>query len=414
MKSIFTTALFVCICHWALAQRVCATTEYVRSHPIDLTTTNEAARGAIRDTVANEVINIPVVIHLIYKENHQNLSEAQIRSQIDVLNKDFRLKNLDAKNIPAAFAGRAADTRINFCLARVDPDGRSTSGIIRKKTSKDYFMGDDGMKFTNMGGDNAWDSKRYLNIWVCNMFGRSLGYATAPGSQADKDGVVINFDVFGSTGYLRRPFDKGRTATHEIGHWLGLKHIWGDDDCGSDDVDDTPRQQGYNYGCPTYPVITSCSQNSYGDMFMNFMDFTDDGCMSMFTNGQKTKMRAMFSKTGKRNGFLYSTSCDSSTATAGPLPQDTIKPVAAVVVVPADQISVYPNPVMDYITVKSKDVLTLQGKIASVYSPAGTLILQQQLKTNNDKLKLGHLIPGVYLLKIGDGDGSRSFKIIKI
>src|SRR5699024_2630864 len=134
-------------------------------------------------------------------------------------------------------------------------------GIVRKHTNVSSFMGEDGMKFSGSGGDDAWDSKRYLNIWVCSLFGRSLEYATPPGGPADKDGVVINFDVFGTTGSLRANFDKGRTATHEVGHWLGLRHIWGDETCGNDEVDDTPRQLSYNFNCPSFPHVTSCSPN---------------------------------------------------------------------------------------------------------------------------------------------------------
>ncbi len=110
--------------------------------------------------------------------------------------------NSDAVNVPAAFKSRAADTKIMFCLAQVAPDGRSTNGIIRKHTTKEYFLGDDAMKFSNAGGDNAWDPQRYLNIWVCNMFGRSLGYATVPGAPADKDGIVINWDICRAPGTL--------------------------------------------------------------------------------------------------------------------------------------------------------------------------------------------------------------------
>ncbi|NLU40545.1 MAG: hypothetical protein GXX78_16830 [Bacteroidales bacterium] len=139
-------------------------------------------------------------------------------------------------------------------------------------------------------------------MWVCNLSGGLLGYAQFPGGESSTDGVVITFDSFGRTGTLNPPFDEGRTATHEIGHWLNLNHIWGDDgtSCfGTDNVGDTPNQAGPNYGCPSHPHL-SCSSN---DMFMNYMDYTDDGCMNIFTQGQKTRMHALFSSGGARESF---------------------------------------------------------------------------------------------------------------
>ena len=210
------------------------------------------------------------------------------------MNNDYRRQNADAVNTPAPFKSVAADTRIVFCLAKVDPNGNHTSGIIRKYTKTDLFLSDDAMKFSTSGGDDIWDSKRYLNIWVCNLFGRTLGYSVMPGAPADKDGVVIQYSVFGTTPNVAAPYNKGRTVTHEVGHWLGLKHLWGDAVCGDDGIADTPTQQTNNSGCPSFPHLSSCSINFNGDMFMNFMDFTDDACMNMFTHGQKNEMRSLF------------------------------------------------------------------------------------------------------------------------
>jgi hypothetical protein len=368
-----------------------------------------AENSFARDTVPDEIITIPVVIHLLFNTSAQNLSDEQIRSQLTVLNNDYRRLNADAINTPAVFQQYAADSKIMFCLAQVDPGGRATRGIIRKHTNVEYFLGDDGMKFSAAGGDDAWDSKKYLNIWVCNMFGRSLGYATMPGGDPTKDGVVINFDVFGNVGNLRAPFDKGRTATHEVGHWLGLVHIWGDVSCGSDEVDDTPRQLSYNFNCPSFPHVTNCSTNGNGDMFMNYMDLTNDACMNMFTYGQKSRMRSQFALNGSRNSFLNSYACDSSLASGAPLPDDTLP-----VVKPAGDIKIYPNPVRDFVNIAPLNEDVLEGKNCTVFSMAGVKLIQVKLSSEKPVLDLSRLPAGVYVLKIGEGAERRIKKIIKI
>ncbi|MBL0358535.1 MAG: zinc metalloprotease [Chitinophagaceae bacterium] len=338
MKTITRILLFILLSSTTQAQRICGSDDYTRqliaNDPSIGESINQAEQQILatlknnrqnqqRDTSANELINVPVVIHVIYNTPAQNISDAQIMSQLEALNKDFSNQNEDRINTPSVFSSLAADTRIHFCLAQVDAAGKKTSGIIRTQTNITAFTADDAMKNKLSGGDNAWDSKMYLNIWVCNLGARSLGYAALPGGPADKDGVVIGFDVFGTVGNVRSPFNKGRTATHEVGHWLGLKHMWGDTDCGDDAVDDTPRQKTYNFGCPSFPHVTECSQTANGDMFMNFMDFSDDACMNMFTIGQKKRMRALFANGNLRNSFLTSFACDSNLVEAGPLPSDT-------------------------------------------------------------------------------------------
>ena len=223
--TIFSLTLFL----YGSAQR-CLTPDYAQEHPVNnfIAKRTISLKTANRDTLPNEIINIPVVVHVLYNNSTQNISDAQVISQIVSLNNDFRRRNADTINTPAPFKSVAADTRIQFCLAKVDPNGKYTTGIIHKYTTETQFVADDAMKFSSQGGDDAWDASKYLNIWVCNLFGRTLGYAVLPGSPAEKDGVVIQYDVFGTIGYLTSPFNKGRTATHEIGHWLGLKHLWGD------------------------------------------------------------------------------------------------------------------------------------------------------------------------------------------
>lgn len=252
------------------------------------------------------VITIPVVVHVVYNTSTQNISDAQVQSQIDVLNEDFRKLNVDVSNTPSVFGSVVADCQINFCLAQRDPNGNATTGIVRKQTSVTSFSSNDNVKRTANGGDDAWNSSQYLNIWVCNLGQGLLGYAQFPGGAAATDGVVILYSAFGRVGTVNAPYHKGRSCTHEVGHWLNLRHIWGDANCGNDQVTDTPTQQTSNFGCPSFPHVT-CSNGPNGDMFMNYMDYTDDACMFMFTNGQSSRMSAAINT--YRTGLLTSQGC---------------------------------------------------------------------------------------------------------
>ena len=262
----------------------------------------------------NGIITIPVVVHVLYNTAAQNISDAQILSQIDVLNEDFRRLNSDASNTPADFLPVAADSEIEFCMATTDPNGNATDGITRKQTSNSSWSTNDNMKFSSQGGTDAWPTGDYLNIWVCNMSGGILGYAQFPGGPAATDGIVCLTTAFGTTGNVNAPFNLGRTTTHEVGHWLNLRHIWGDGNCNADDfVSDTPTAGGPNYtGAPcSYPGPNSCNDGGgdLPDMFQNYMDYSDDGCMNLYTTGQKDRMRALFDPGGARASLLNSTAC---------------------------------------------------------------------------------------------------------
>ncbi len=249
------------------------------------------------------VITIPVVFHVVYRTSTENISAAQVQSQIDVLNEDFRRLNSDADNTWS----QAADAEIEFCLASVDPSGNSTDGITRTSTSVNGFGTNDAVKSASSGGKAAWPASDYLNFWVCNIGGGILGYAQFPGGAAATDGVVGDYRYTGTNGTATSPFDLGRTATHEVGHWLNLRHIWGDGPCGSDDfVSDTPTSDDANYGCATGHV--SCSST---DMVQNYTDYSDDACMNLFTQGQKSRMQALFGGGGSKASLLSSNGCGS-------------------------------------------------------------------------------------------------------
>ena len=264
---------------------------------------------------SEEIITIPIVVHVInYTPDPFLISDEKIHSQIDILNQDFRKMNSDHLNTPNDFKHLVADVGIQFKLATVDPNGNSSTGIIRTESTvtagdgreNDRAIEELALYFTHKGGQNAWPSDTYLNIWIADYSTRLgdlglPGYANPPGSDPRIDGVVIDPRVFGNIEPLSNGHELGRTATHEIGHWLNLKHIFAQDrDCESSDlVDDTPTQYESRSGNPVHPQ-SSCGSN---DLFMNFMDYVDDDAMFMFTKGQKERMRALFDKGGARRAL---------------------------------------------------------------------------------------------------------------
>jgi len=311
MKKILLLLLAVCITGISLdAQRNCGSHEHMlqqlEQNPDMKINMQEIEKFTNKYTsnpqrLNGEVITIPVVVHVVWKVNSQNISDAQIQSQMDVLNADFRMMNGDADNTWS----QAADAEIEFCLATVDPDGNATDGIQRRKTNKKSFNSNDGVKFYSSGGLDAWPASDYLNIWVCNLGNGLLGYAQFPGGDPATDGVVNDYAYFGTIGTATAPFDLGRTCTHEVGHWLNLRHIWGDGGCSVDDfVSDTPVSDGPNYGCAEGHI--SCGST---DMVQNYMDYSDDACMNLFTEGQSDRMDALFAAGGARESLLTSNGC---------------------------------------------------------------------------------------------------------
>ncbi|MGL4597050.1 MAG: zinc metalloprotease, partial [Bacteroidia bacterium] len=299
-------------------QHRCSTTEYtaeqLRLHPeyqqlidnAEIESQTNAAPGQ-----PQVIITIPVVFHVVYQNATENINDTRLLEQLAVLNEDYRKTNVDASSVPAAWQGIAADCEIQFCLAVRDANGNATTGIERTQTNVGSFSFNDNVKSTSTGGANAWDRDKYLNIWVCDLGNQLLGYSSIVGGPANVDGVVLHYKYTGKTG-ASAPYNKGRTATHEVGHWLSLRHIWGDDGgaCnGTDFVNDTPNQASENYGCfAVNTVLTdACTPAAPGIMWMNYMDYTDDACMYMFTAGQKTRMVNCLNNT--RNDLLTSNGC---------------------------------------------------------------------------------------------------------
>ena len=284
----------------AIAQRGCASQEVLeaqlKADPTLALRMNEieafTEKAMLTGRLVNGKIEIPVVVNVLYKTAAENISDAQIQSQIDVLNQDFNATNSDFNSVPALFSGAAANVGITFVLETIN----------RKSTTKTSWGTRDAMKKTKQGGLDPTSPTTKLNMWACTIGGGILGYAQFPGGSTATDGVVIDSKYFGLSGSNAYPYNLGRTATHEVGHWMNLRHIWGDTTCGSDSVTDTPTHNTANYGVPVYPHYSTCTGTPV-EMTMNYMDYTDDRGMYMFSNGQKSRMDAIFVSGGARASF---------------------------------------------------------------------------------------------------------------
>ncbi|MBO2009596.1 M43 family zinc metalloprotease [Hymenobacter negativus] len=297
------------------------TQQYLKAHPIEVQAQGQAAR-----IDPNRIYNIPVVVHVLYNNWTQAISGQQVQSQIDVLNEDFARTNADANQTPAVHVPLAGSSRIRFALVHADPRGNCMEGIRYVYTSQPYFEASQlyisqSMKYTSTGGDDAWDTSHYLNIWVCELSNSAAGsglsgvagFSNFPGTVPPaEDGVVVDYRYFG-----RATSGQGRTATHEVGHYFNLHHIWGDSyqPCLDDLVADTPQQQGYSFintsgnvqymglnsGCPTGQTSNCTGQTTY-DMYTNYMDYTS--CQNMFSRGQVSRMESLLQFGGARAGLL--------------------------------------------------------------------------------------------------------------
>lgn len=284
----------------AITQRSCASQEVleaqlkadptlaIRMNQIEAFTQKSMTNGRL----VNGKVEIPVIVNVLYKTAAENISDAQIQTQINVLNQDFNAANPDFSSVPTLFSGVAANIGITFVLEKIN----------RKATTKTSWGTRDTMKKTKQGGLDPTSPTTKLNLWACTIGGGILGYAQFPGGSSATDGVVIDSKYFGLSGTASYPYNLGRTATHEVGHWMNLRHIWGDATCGSDLVTDTPTHNTANYGVPTYPHLSTCTGTPV-EMTMNYMDYTDDRGMYMFSNGQKTRMAAIFVTGGARAAF---------------------------------------------------------------------------------------------------------------
>ncbi|MEZ4722690.1 MAG: M43 family zinc metalloprotease [Flavobacteriales bacterium] len=346
-------------------------------------------------------LTIPVVFHILHHPSHpeQNISDAQINSQIAVLNKDFRLLNSDSLNPSHPFWQYTIDAQIEFCLASRKPDGTSTNGINRVEVEYEVFDDNsiDAVKYTDQGGVDNWDPTKYLNIWVVDTDtgNTTLGFATFPSDLAnfpEEDGVVLRHQVVGTLGTAGTggfsANDLGRTATHEVGHWLNLSHIWGDDNCGDDNVSDTPDHEEENYGCPSFPHrdYNACGSDENGEMYMNYMDYVNDDCMNMFTYGQAERMWAAIE--GPRSGLKTSEGCQPPGA------EGTEE-------ITESSFMIYPNPSDGMVELNIQGTIDGKTKV-EIYSITGAQVYSTVLVNpgNQSTVAIENLNAGMYMVQV--------------
>lgn len=389
------------------AQMNCATTSYSREkmkNNLSLADniksierfTQQIIESQTTSRIESSVIKIPVVVHILYHSPSEKVNDAAVAAQLEILNKCFRRLNVDAANTPERFKPVAADCEIEFQLATSDPFKRYTSGIVHKYTPVTKWTMDDKMKFSAEMGDDAWDTKSYLNIWVCNME-KFAGYSSVLGGPENVDGIVMGLAAFTESG--------NKTIVHEAGHWLGLKHLWGDEYCGDDGVEDTPKQASYTTGCPTNIRIT-CGNGPNGDMYSNYMDFTNDACTNLFTEGQKARMRALFVAGAARNSIMYSKGLDTPLIFEIPLPEQDPKWLEA---------RLYPNPATTTMMLDLSYDIRWVGKTIFITNALGQNVMNVAITSKNQQINVSSLQPGLYFLAAKKEDGeSIKMKFVKL
>lgn len=390
-----------CATHTKHSERLASDPNYAHA----MATAQSLAKKNLTTSNEKSILTIPVVVHVVYKNAAQNISMTQIQSQIAVLNEDYR--GLNIASLSPDFDSLKADIEVEFCLATVDPNGNPTDGVTRTSSTGGSFFGyfspfNDDIKYDSLGGKNAWPTDKYLNLWVGEMFPGLLGYAQFPGDpKVNADGVAITTTAFGTTGNVDPISAGGRTATHEVGHWMGLYHIWGDEDTcdGSDTIPDTPNATAAsNQGCEI--TRNSCSNedpfwgvHDPNDMVQNYMDYSSDTCMALFTKGQKARMWSFLSSDPRRLGLATSNGC------AGLGIKDDYQL----------NFSIYPNPSETSITVESFTDL----EEITVFNAFGQEVLKIETAGLKTTVNVSVLEKGIYFVKTIKS-GAQTVRFIKL
>ncbi len=410
-----TLYIFILFTNLIQAQEKCYSHKIIKTKNKNYEKEEEIKEKKLQDHITinknkiekRSIITIPVVVHVLYNSQNENISEEQIHSQLTVLNNDFNFKNENKLDSTHPFFKLCKEANIKFNLAKIDPKGNPTTGITRTYTTqKDWKEEEfDRIKFSDSSGVDNWDPTSYLNIWVANLDTNStvLGFASFP-DQLDSlpayDGLVIRHQAFGTTGTVgKNGFignKYGRTATHEIGHWLNLWHIWGDEKCGDDLVADTEPADTSNFGCPDFPHSpnNSCGSSEYGEMYMNFMDYTDDDCMNMFTIGQIERMKGSLSY--YRNKIMQKGENIAS-----------LKNITN-----NKQIQIYPNPNQGRFTISISKISNDNLEIILVDILGNKIKIFDNETDLNIPISIDYLQNGVYFLKINQEGNHYEIKVI--
>jgi Pregnancy-associated plasma protein-A/Secretion system C-terminal sorting domain len=376
----------------------------------------KARRQAMPQGTA-EVITIPVVVHVIHNGDalgsNENITDAQVISQINVLNQDYR-RMAGSPGFNSLAVG--ADVEINFCLAKTNPAGALTTGI--EHLNKGQASWTESQIENTLKPTTYWNPDKYFNIWVCNFGGDLadvLGYAQFPNlsglsglpnnsGSASTDGVVIGYKYFGSqtlypAGNYESPYNGGRTCTHEIGHALGLLHIWGDvNNCNNstDHCDDTPVAYDANDNCPAN--LNSCPTKPGNDMTNNYMDYTRDSCMNIFTQDQKERMLAVMENSSRRSSLVTSTVCQA--------------PMGIEDFMSLNGMNVYPNPAQDVLNISTESGDLPDSFV--IYNSLGQTMANVKVgSTANLTVNTSAYSNGIYFIKIDKGSQSKTVKFIK-
>ena len=336
---------------------------------------------------------IPIVVHILYNNEEQRISPEQVYSQMEALNRDFNERDNKFKHDALekeGFEELIAEVGIEFCLTNRDEGGRGSSGIQYQEVALPYWSMTDDMKFEETGGVDAWNTQKFLNIWVVDLEETNSGYAQMPGGSERTDGIVIDYRFFGMNGTVLSPFDEGKTLTHLIGNYLGLYSLWGYTPCTDDYVEDTPIHNDPNFGCFGYRHITACNNKIEAEMTMNFMDSSNDACTMMFTKGQVARMHRMLSSDGPRASLLegeITVQCEEEMKLNG---NDFNTVAGAKKQFTADKetlLNFYPNPVHTSLQIDIYNFPDTSLQL-TVYNASGQVVYEQTHALNSANLSL--------------------------
>ncbi|MFA5782368.1 MAG: T9SS type A sorting domain-containing protein [Bacteroidales bacterium] len=398
--------------------RKCGTMEYLEqqkaldpSVELQMQQLEEFTRQWIKDhpdgSGDKTIITVPVVVHVVWNTSAQNISDARVQEQINILNRDYGGTN--PHSMGSFSTSLKANTELQFCLAQRTPAGVATNGIEKRQTTVTSFTTNNAVKYYSQGGLSAWDPTKYMNIWVCNLGQYLCGYAQFPyaaqgGGINATYGVVIHYQYFGVTG-ATTPYNGGGTTTHEIGHCFNLYHIWGDDSGGSDpytcssgnccggtdNCTDTPNQSVATDGSHTGELTDACATASPGIMYMNFMDYTYDVSYTNFTPNQKARIQPLFVTGAPLVSLKTSNGC---TPGVGIEETESIS-----------DINIYPNPSNGLVNVKFtlSDASDVVISVSNILGDEIAKIGKQNVSSVDIPINLANQSAGIYFVKIQIG-----------